>query len=71
MENLNLQQVIEALANSGYGVEEGDDMSHAIFSHKNGKGDAVYLIVFRNDDGQLESGHIYVSEHDGKFFGEY
>jgi hypothetical protein len=68
MNNLSTRDLIKALENSGY-MDNAFTSSKFIKITKSGK--AWYTVTFRDQEGELAAGDVFIEEQDGKFFGEF
>lgn len=68
---LSKQQVVQALANSGYG-DEGDIIS-ARYKGESGSSGSIYEIVYKDPDSPngRGTGNVYIQEKNGRLMGEY
>lgn len=72
MQQLSLKQVYDAMENSGYCE---CDFLRARFAHRytGHKGENVfaYAVAFKDDDGEVDIGFVYIHNVAGVLYGEF
>jgi len=68
MTNLTDRQIKAAFENSGYSDVE---FTHQRFIKMTDKGWAVYAVSFENEDGQDDSGYLYIQKRGEELYGEF
>ena len=72
LSNLGLEDIVEALNNSGYETKSNELWDEEFVGISDGGKSFVYQVWFESpDDGEDEQGYIHVTERVGKLYADY